>query len=254
MIDLFTLKKLISFFLMPLNIIVLLFIIGFILSVKKSRFAKYGYVSGAVFLVLASLPIVSNSLMAPLEKQFSAYQKTDPASQVNFIIVLGCYHYSDRALPATMQLKTCSLQRLVEAVRISILHPEAQIITSGAGFNNPESNADIMKQAAISLGVAESKLQSYGVAKDTEEEAKYLAEIVKKQPSILVTNADHMRRALNYFTAQGVNVTPAPASFWVKGEHDSTFGLFKPNVGSLEKFTRAWYEYLGLIVQWLKQR
>jgi uncharacterized SAM-binding protein YcdF (DUF218 family) len=70
---------------------------------------------------------------------------------------------------------------------------------------------------------------------------------------VLVTNASHMPRAMNYFQTQGVEPTPAPTGFWVKNINTSRgWGYYIPNSKKLQQTTGAWYESLGLFVQWLK--
>ena len=156
-------------------------------------------------------------------------------------------------MPATSQLKACSLQRLVEAVRIFRLHPEAQIITSGAAIHDRTPNAVKVKQAAVLLGIPAHKILVEPYPKDTEEEAALIAPRIKGKTVILITNADHMIRSVNYFNQQGADVIPAPASHWVKGElNQQSWTYYFPNSNNLKQTTTAWYESLGLIVQWLK--
>ena len=134
---------------------------------------------------------------------------------------LGCGHTSDNKLPATSQLYACSLERLVEAVRIYQLHPEARIITSGSAFTDPSSNAMKVKEAAISLGIPASKIITENFPKDTEEEAQLIAPRIQHTNSVLITNADHIPRALEYFHQYGAYPIAAPASHWVKGDYHS---------------------------------
>ena len=76
--------------------------------------------------------------MHPIENNFVSYQYTE--KPVDYIAILGCGNTTNPELPATSQLFPCSLQRLVEALRIFKLHPEAQLITSGAAFDNNDSD------------------------------------------------------------------------------------------------------------------
>lgn len=251
--DLFFLKKILGTLLMPLNIVVILLLLSIYLYKKKHKYSFHCLVTSTTLLILFSLPIVSKSLMAPLENNFTAYSTIK--KKIDYIIVLGGYHLSNEELPATIELASYSLERLVEAIRIANLHPEATIIMSGGKADNPESNADKMKEAAILLGMKEARIITESRPRDTQEEAKLIAPIVKNKTTILVTNADHMLRSVNYFKAQGIDVVPAPASFWVKGndknDHFEVYSI-TPSSRALHQTTTFWYEVLGLSWQWLK--
>ncbi|MBB6544890.1 ElyC/SanA/YdcF family protein [Thalassotalea piscium] len=249
--DLFFLKKVATVMIMPLSIVLLLLLISLILFHRKPKHSFKCMVTGFVILLLASLSPLSDRFMLPIESQYSAFTRS--ASPVHYIVILGCGHTTDDALPATSQLKACSLQRLVEGIRILGIHPEATLITSGAALGDPVANAEKVKQAAMLLGVNQAKIIVEPFPKDTEEEAELIAPRVRGKNVVLVTNADHMPRALKYFTEQGVNAIPAPASPWVKGfDDDKAWGYYVPNVQSLSRSTNATYEYVGQLVQWLK--
>ncbi len=197
------------------------------------------------------MPPIANQLMLPLENQYESFSRSN--KPVDYIVILGCGHTTDHAIPATSQLKDCSLQRLVEALRIFRLHPEAQLITSGAALSDGVANAEKVKESAILLGVPEHKIIVESYPKDTEEEAELVAPRVLGKNVVLITNADHMIRSINYFAKQGVSVIPAPAGNWVKGmDQDKSWGYYIPNPKALMQTTTAWYEYIGQLVQWLK--
>lgn len=251
--DFFFLKKIIGTLLMPLNIVIILLLLSIYLYKKKHQYSFHCLVMSTSLLILFSLPIVSKNLMAPLENNYLAYSPSN--EKIDYIIVLGGYHVSNEKLPATMQLASYSLERLVEAIRIANLHPEATIIMSGGKANNPESNAQKMKEAAVLLGMQADRIKTEIRPRDTQEEAELIAPIVKNKNAILITNADHMLRSVNYFKTQGVNVIPAPASFWVKRDskdHKLEFYSITPNSRSFHQTTTFWYETLGLAWQWLK--
>jgi uncharacterized SAM-binding protein YcdF (DUF218 family) len=189
--------------------------------------------------------------MLPIEANYAPYVKQD--KPIDYIIVLGCRHTNNPTLPVTSQLGTCSLQRMVEALRIYHLHPEARIITSGYSGSNKTSNAEVVKQALVLLGVPAQKVITENFPKDTEEEALLIAPRVLGTQVILVTNADHMPRSMNYFEAQGVNPIAAPTGYWVKNiDADKGWAYYLPNGRKLDQTTTAWYETLGRVVQWFK--
>ncbi len=249
--DLFLLKKIITAFVMPINVVLLLLIFAlFVHRTKPKRSIKC--LSLAIIILLgSSFPPLSDWAMKSVEDGYPAYVRTD--TSVDYIVVLGCGHSSNAELPVTSQLATCSLQRMVEALRIYNIHPEARIITSGSGGSNAISNAETVKQSLILLGVPEQKIITENFPKDTEEESQLIAPRVQGTNVVLVTNADHMRRSINYFQEQGVYPVAAPTGYWVKNpDGDKGWGYYVPGSGKLNQSTWAWYETLGLLVQWFK--
>jgi uncharacterized SAM-binding protein YcdF (DUF218 family) len=189
--------------------------------------------------------------MAPIENQYESFTRS--IKPVDYIIILGCTHTTDPQLPATGELAICSLQRLVEAIRIFRIHPEAQLITSGYAGNDETSNAEKVKQAAMLLGIPERKIIVESFPQDTEEEAALIAPRVSGKNVILVTNSDHMPRAIKYFQLQGINPIAAPAGKWTKGiDNETHWNDYVPSASSLTQTTYAWYESIGRIVQWIK--
>lgn len=250
--DLFTLKKIIGLLLMPMSIITILLILSILYFNAKPQFSFKCLLSAFLLLVISSLGVVADKVIHPLEKNYQSYSRLD--KKIDYIVILGCGHTTDDALPATAQLQTCSLQRLVEAIRIANIHPEASIITSGAALGDEVANAVKVKQAAVLLGIQEERIIVESFPKDTQEEAELIAPRVRGKNVILITNADHMLRSANYFSTQGVAVIPAPASYFTKGlEQEKNWSYYiAPNPNNLAQTTIAWYEYLGLTVQWLK--
>lgn len=248
--DLFLLKKIISALLMPLSMVFVLLLIALVCFTYKRRTSFIALSLATLILFLSSFSPVSDRLMHPLEETYPAFTRS--AVPVDYIIVLGCYHQSNDALPATSQLKPCSLERIVEAVRIAMIHPEAQLITSGYHGGDDVSNAEKVKQAAILLGINENRILTENFPQDTAEEAELIAPRVIGKHVVLVTNAYHLPRAMQYFIQQGVVPIPAPASPWVKNmESKKSWKYYLPLSEKLTQTTRAWHEALGQIVQWL---
>lgn len=249
--DLFLLKKVITVFIMPLNIVLLLLILALISYNKKPKLSIRSLLLATVILFTSSFPPFSDTMMTGIENNYTPYVKTN--LNVDYIVVLGCRHYTNHELPVTDQLATCSLQRMVEALRIFNLHPEARIITSGYGGDNQVSNAETVKEALILLGVPEQKIITENYPQDTQEEAELISPRVQGTRVVLITNADHMPRSINYFEEQGVFPIAAPTGHWVKNpDADKGWAYYFPSSYKLRQTTIAWYESLGLAVQWLK--
>lgn len=249
--DLFLIKKIISAMIMPLSIIIILLILAIVFYRSKRALSFSCLLLATVLLTLSTFRPFANLIMAPIENNYSAFARS--TTPVDYIIILGCTHTTDDELPATSELGICSLQRLVEAIRIFRIHPEAQLITSGYAANDETSNAEKVKQAAMLLGVPERKIIVESFPQDTEEEAQLMAPRVSGKNVVLVTNSDHMPRAVRYFQLQGINPIAAPAGKWTKGMNNEThWNDYVPRASYLTQTTHAWYESIGRIVQWIK--
>lgn len=249
--DLFLLKKIVSALIMPINVIIILLIIAlFLLKTKPNKSFKC-LLTALLLLVFSSIPAISDKYMVELENNYDIFSHS--TKPIDYIIVLGGWHSNNDALPVTSQLNSDSLQRLVEVLRIYKIHPEATIITSGHHKTDPLSHAQKMKQALVLLGVPEHVIITENFPKDTEEEAELISPRVQGENVVLITNADHMPRAMRYFQRNGVNPIPAPTGFWVKDINGPKgWGYYVPNSKKLQQTTIAWYESLGLVVQWIK--
>jgi len=249
--DLFLLKKIISVFIMPINLVLILLLLSIFYFRKRPSRSFKCLISAFLLLTIASVPAVSDKYMVSIEDNYVAFTRS--SVPVDYIIVLGGWHESNDALPVTSQLNSDSLHRLVEVIRVYNLHPEARIITSGHHNVGDVSNAQKMKQALMLLGLPEQKIITENFPKDTEEEAQLISPRVQGSNVVLVTNADHMLRSMKYFQAQGVEPIPAPTGFWVKNINSSkSWGYYIPSSRKLQQTTIAWYESLGLFVQWIK--
>lgn len=248
---LFFLKKVISTAIMPINVVILSLIFSLICFKKFPKLSRRILLIATTILTLGSIPAISDQLILPHEDNYQAFTRS--SVPVDYIIILGCWHATDAAWPSTSQLGTCSLQRMVEGLRISKIHPEAQFITSGFAGSDSQSNASVVRDALVSLGVPSSKISMENFPKDTEEEAQLIAPRIKGSTSILITNANHLPRAMNYFEQQGAFPIPAPTSPHARGlSNDKAWGYYVPNASTLQVTTSAWYESLGKTVQWLK--
>jgi uncharacterized SAM-binding protein YcdF (DUF218 family) len=110
------------------------------------------------------------------------------------------------------------------------------------------------------IGVPSESIWQQPKSRNTYEDALYSAQILKEQGIrriLLVTSAWHMPRSVRLFQAQGLEVVPAPADFYVTDAdwnrltsldlRAQILGLL-PSVDNLGLTTRMLKEYLGMLV------
>jgi len=219
----FALKKLLSSFLMPLSIGLILFVVGLIfLYVSKYKRAKFFLTLSFLWITMVSYSPFSNAILAPLESQHVKLEQQNP---VKYILLLGGDFKG----------------RSHEAIKLYHQIPNAKIITSGYPANEKISEALSSAKKLMELGIPKEDIIMQEEPKDTKEEAVNIKNILGQEPFILVTAAYHMPRALSLFRKHGLNPIVAPTNFLVER---NMFDLI-PNGKNLRKSEIAFHEYLG---------
>lgn len=226
----FTLKKIISAFIMPLSIGLILGLIGlYFLYSKSYKKAKLFLTLSFIWIILISYQPFSNTLLEPLE---SKYQKLEIIPKdVEYILLLG----GDK------------IGRTYEVLRLYNMNKDLKIITSGyGGLGGGTPEAITNKEFLIELGIPKEKIQTQSEPRDTKEEAVYTKKIVGENRFILVTNATHMNRALSLFKKEGLNPIPAATNFLLNEDNYNSI----PRAGNLEKTEVSLHEHIGTL--WYK--
>lgn len=127
---LFTLKKIISTFLMPLSIGLTLFVIGlFYLLIQKQRKANFFMIIAFLWTALIAYSPFSNALIQPLENKYPSYIQIDKS--IKYVLVLGSGHINNENLSEVSQLSRTALMRLSEGIRIYKELDNAKLVLSG---------------------------------------------------------------------------------------------------------------------------
>lgn len=249
---LFTAKKVVGGLLLPLPLLLAVMATGIFL-LWFSRWQKTGKIilsSGWLILLLISLQPVAERLLKPLEDRYPTW---NGGQKVAYVVVLGGgYTWNPHWAPGSNLINN-SLPRLVEGVRQWRDNPGSKMIFTGyAAQGNPVSTAEAGARVAKTLGVPDEAIITLNKPVDTEEEAREVKRAIGDQPFLLVTSANHMRRAMNFFHAQGLKPIAAPANQMAIDSPLNWWEKVLPSPLYLSHSDRAWYESLGLVWQWLK--
>jgi uncharacterized SAM-binding protein YcdF (DUF218 family) len=257
----FWLKKLVSFFLMPLPLCLALLALGLALG-RSPRRARLGWrlaVAGAALLFLFSNRCISTLLLRPLEAQYppvpeiaAGHPAPPQIAGCRFVAVLGGGNSDVPGLPATSQLSTSALARIVEAVRILRSLPDARLLVSGPGEPGHPTHAAMLAAAAESLGVEASRITLIESARDTEDESHEVARLAGAARTALVTSAWHMPRAAHLLREAGVDAVPCPVDYVARDRFQLRWDDLTWDSESLVRSTMAAHEWLGLL--WLRLR
>jgi uncharacterized SAM-binding protein YcdF (DUF218 family) len=252
---LFALKKIAARFLFPLPVVMELLLLGLILLwfTRKQKAGKVLVTCAAVLLLFLGTGILSKPLLSPLEDAYPSFDAAAHAHQdLRWVVVLGGGGFSSPH-PLPTGLTSESLFRIIEGLRILRQLPEAKLLVSGGWTWTPDTDANRMRTLALSLGVDEERIVVEAETRDTEEQAVEIGRIVGDAPFVLVTTADHMRRSMLLFQAQGLDPIPAPTGHSYGDEPASLWDLF-PWAREIRSAERAVYEYLGMAWSSLRGR
>ena len=247
----FLLKKIITMFIMPFPLGMILLILGLIWLFRgKLVKAKMALSVSLVWLFLISYPPFANALLYKLENSIPTL-KTAP-QHIQYIYILGNGHHTDDTQPITSQVNSVSSVRLEEAIRLyQQLEQKPTIILSGySGLYDPTPSAIMQEKLALALGINKKSIHIEPTPKDTQEEAQAAKAYIGDAPFILVTSASHMNRALHFFKHEGLAPIPAPTNHLAQIKYPHYFSFFDQS--ALHKTHIFWYELIGSLWQKIK--
>ena len=243
--NIFIIKKLISAFLLPIPITIMLLVLGiFFLLINSKGKAKFFILSSFVWLLLVSNQTVANALLKPLENSHKALLKTP---NVEYILVLGNGHTTNEELSITSQVNPTAINRLSEGIKhyknLKTQNKTIKLIVSGYSGYDINTHAFMQEKLAITLGVQANDIIRLDEPKDTPQEALKTKEIVKDKEFILVTSASHMKRSMMLFKKLELNAIPAPTNYL---SHEDKGFSSHFNASNIVKCEVAIHEYLGI--------
>ena len=225
---------------------------------KKEKLFKWLFLASIGWFFVISTPMVPKFLVTSLEDRYDPLNNVKEQLNLDLdyhIVVLGAGYLGSKRYPATSILQSNTLLRLVEGVRLYHALPNSNLITSGPdSFRKMPSQADVAKEAAISLGVASKDIFTQSEPYNTKEEAEtYATKFYQGQQVIVVTDAAHMPRAIYEFSKLVENPIAAPTSFTYtnKGMSLWDFSLV-PSYSNIDRMSKAINEHAAIFRNWVR--
>ncbi len=224
---------------MPIPALVLLLLLALWLW-RNRILAKSLVTTALITLVFLSSSLGSRQLVVPLESRFPV--TSQPITGHCVVAVLGSGHEDAIHGSAVQQLSGTALARLIEGLRQLSLGEECTLVVSGyAGDLNIRPHAEVMRSAAIELGVDEARIITLSQPRDTLEEARQIKALGIEKVR-LVTSAAHMSRAMAMFAHEGVAAEAAPTDFTARQTH-----WWRLSARELYASQKAIHEYVGML-------
>jgi uncharacterized SAM-binding protein YcdF (DUF218 family) len=230
-----------------------LIIFGAIINSKKISLI------GVIILIVCSLPIVSDKLVAYLESdyQLSKPSNIEPADSI--VVLSGMIKTINSKDGLDYEFGEAS-DRIFAGINLFKEKKAPKLIlTRGQlpwSVGIPEG--EYLKKIAITNGISENSILLTENVENTDQEAKAIKKLLSedKPKVLLVTSAFHMPRAQKVFEAAGINVVPFPVDFQ-KGLSKITFMSFIPSANALggtsffvrEMIGRVYYNLKYIIIR-----
>lgn len=252
-----TFARFLTPFLMPLPLGLLFVLLGLLfVLLNRRKTAALSLLCGLSVFLIFGYGLPARSRLHDMERQYPPLQLAQLSEEqrlaIKFVVVLGSGHVSDPTVPETGQLGTASLYRLFEGIR---LHRELAdswlVVSGGASQEDPVANAVVVGRTAQQLGVDGGRLVIEDRPRDTVEEARLLAPLLKDAPFVLVTSAAHIGRAMQIFQHEGLKPLAAPTDFILKDRQRLSPGGLLPTPFNLGLSEQVIYEWLGSLWSWI---
>jgi uncharacterized SAM-binding protein YcdF (DUF218 family) len=229
-------------------LIILLIIFGVIINSKKIS------IIGIFILIVCSLPIVSDKLVAYLESdyQLSKPSNIEPADSI--VVLSGMIRTINSKDGLDYEFGEAS-DRIFAGINLFKEKKAPKLIlTRGKlpwSVGIPEG--EYLKEIAINNGISENNILLTENVENTDQEAKAIKKLLSDDKSkvLLVTSAFHMPRARIVFEAAGINVVPFPVDFQ-KELSKITFMSFVPTAKSFYDTSFFVREMIGRVYYNLK--
>lgn len=220
----------------------------------RHRFAAATAVLAAFITIIGSTS-VPGRLLGSLERPYARVQPEDLPT-ADAVVLLGGGVQASRYDVAGAHLSPAG-DRLVMAAELMRLSKAPVLLLGGAvgqldGREVCES--EISKGLLTRWGVAAEAMIPLGGNRDTHDEALKVRALAAERGwrhVILVTSANHMRRAVASFRHLGIEVTPAPCNFLTSvGTGELPFRIVVPGSDGFVKTGMWLHEEIGWLIYW----
>ncbi len=249
----------------PSGIIALCFLLSLFLIALGKRVGRYLLLLGIIaFFAFSSSPL-STALLSRLENKYPPLEDMKAVEDVDTIVLLTTAAWKDTHIPLTSQVGEPTVCRLLEAIRIYRLIPEAKVVISGGPLHSDGRDVPVSRivgDLASAMGIPGERIILEAKSTNTYENGVEIRKILGEKPFLLVTSASHLPRTIAVFQKLGMSPIPAPADFRVirsgphvepsKGELLKEMISALPSSAHFARSERALHEYMGFVWYWLR--
>jgi uncharacterized SAM-binding protein YcdF (DUF218 family) len=213
------------------------------------RYRRTGFLLawlGVIGLLVLGIPVTSATLLKALEENLPLTPPADQPPQA--IVILGgdVSRTGDESRPL-LRLGPLSLERVLAGAQLARRTHLPILVTGGKLRPSDQPIAGLMADSLEHDFLVPAKWVE-PASLDTWENAHFSAPILREQgirSVYVVTDAWHMRRAIESFRGTGITVTAAPT--YIDRIPASVTSDFVPNVGAWRTSYFALHEWIGWV-------
>ncbi|MFA9439768.1 YdcF family protein [Uliginosibacterium sp. sgz301328] len=253
MYSMFLMKKILSAVLLPPIMPLLLMALALAVREWRPRTGRWLSWIALAVLVAFSTPATVDLMTRPLERFEVATPEQISQTQAIVILAGGKRGYAPEFTGSAPSRLT--LERLRYGALVARRSGLPVLVSGGAPTGQKPESVLMAESLREDFHIPVKWMETDSL--DTHDNAVNSAEILKRAGITrvtLVTHAAHMWRSVNEFTAQGIEVLPAPTAFLTGGSFGEEFFRYIPNITSTYAGWYAAHEWVGLWAQWLRER
>ena len=228
-------------------------IVGIALILRQFKFKRlykaclYSVIS---LVLLTTQPYFADLLLYPLEHEITYSETIEGLEETDFIVSPACYYSTVGNVSEISRWSHCSLQRLVQASKLSKELDKPILVTGGNFLHDPDINySQKAYDLLLDLGVPRKNLILVAKGIDTASEVESIKSYITKKDVILVTSATHVKRAWLLLSEHCNVINIFPVDFHSSGS--VTPYLKRPSVVAMRRVEIAMYEYGARIKHFL---
>ena len=246
----FLLSKLLSFFLVPSNIMVSLGLAGIaLLTIGYARAGRWMLVASIVLIAAVGVLPIGSGLALPLEARFPPWDATR-GPPTGIVVVGGGVIKSEISAERGQVAVGRSVERIIAAIELARRYPGAHVVFAGGG------EGDFVVRLLEKLGVPGDRVIVERKSRNTAENAAFAKQLVMPKAGerwLLVTSAMHMPRAVGVFRKAGFTVDAYPVDYLTSGAKD-LWTASDTLMGGIGITDLVVHEWIGLLVYWITGR
>jgi uncharacterized SAM-binding protein YcdF (DUF218 family) len=246
----FVLSKILSFFLVPSNIMVSIGIVGIgLVAIGRARIGRWMLVTSVILITAVGVLPIGTGLALPLENRFPRWDSTR-GSPTGIIVLGGGVIKTGVSANRGEIVVGESADRIIAASELARNYPNAHVMFVGI------SEGDFVIRFFENLGVPQDRIIVEGKSHNTAENAAFAKQLAMPKPGerwLLVTSAIHIPRAVGAFRKVGFAVDAYPVDYQTAGAQD-LWTLSASVMGGIGMMDRAVHEWTGLLVYWITGR
>jgi uncharacterized SAM-binding protein YcdF (DUF218 family) len=205
-----------------------------------------------------STPLGADLVSGPLVHQFAPIATRQEAKGTTTLVVLSVSSEVYRANGQKVaELGKATAFNALEAARVFRLLQNPDVIVSG-GSPDPSdpgpTPSEILSESLVKLGVPAERILAEPRSATTREQAVFVSDLLRARhirEFVLVTEANHMPRAVGAFRALGLD--PIPSSPALAVERATGFvNRLRPGLAELRQSDWASYEHMARFYYWLR--